>query len=38
MEEIYGRAQGLTIVDKGVSGLLPVFSQGKDAAAAGETK
>lgn len=38
MEEIYGRVQGLTIVDKGVSGLLPVFSQGKDASAAGEAK
>ncbi|MDO8756789.1 MAG: FtsH protease activity modulator HflK [Elusimicrobiota bacterium] len=26
MEEIYGRAESLTIVDKGVSGLLPIFS------------
>ena len=35
MEEIYARVQGLTVVDKGVSGLLPVFSQGKDAVPGG---
>lgn len=34
MEELYGRLESLTIVDKGVSGLLPVFTQGKDAAPA----
>jgi len=35
MEEIYGRLQQLTIVDKGVSGVLPVFTQGKDLPAVG---
>lgn len=38
MEEIYGRLEALTIVDKGVSGLLPVFTQGKDAAVPGEQR
>ncbi len=31
MEEIYGRAESLTVVDKSVSGLLPVFSSGQGA-------
>lgn len=34
MEELYGRVESLTIVDKGVSGVLPVFAPLKDAAAA----
>lgn len=38
MEELYGRVEALTIVDKGVSGVLPVFTQGKEAAAPGESK
>ena len=38
MESLYGRLEALTIVDKGVSGILPIFSQAKDAAAAGEPK
>src|SRR3989338_6027005 len=29
MEDLYGRVKSLTIVDKGVQGLLPVFSSGQ---------
>lgn len=36
LEEIYGRFQQLTIVDKGVQGLLPVFQEAKPAAAGGQ--
>lgn len=36
MEEIYGRFKTLTIVDKGVHGVLPVFPQGKAAVPTGE--
>ncbi|MEK9146445.1 MAG: HflK protein, partial [Elusimicrobiota bacterium] len=34
MEELYGRFKTLTIVDKGVSGVLPVFPQGQASGAA----
>ena len=36
MEELYGRFKALTIVDKGVQGILPVFSQNGQQPAAGE--
>jgi len=36
MEELYGRFKALTIVDKGVQGLLPVFPQKGQQRAAGE--
>lgn len=36
MEELYGRFESLTIVDKGVSGLLPVFSQAPAASRAAQ--
>lgn len=38
MEELYGRVQALTIVDKGVSGVLPVFTQGKEGVVPGGSK
>jgi len=38
MEALYGRMEALTIIDKGASGVLPVYMQGKDAAPAGDNK
>ncbi|MBI4677419.1 MAG: FtsH protease activity modulator HflK [Elusimicrobia bacterium] len=37
MEELYGRFKALTIVDKGVQGLLPVFPQKGQQPASGKT-
>ncbi|MBI4248342.1 MAG: FtsH protease activity modulator HflK [Elusimicrobia bacterium] len=37
MEELYGRIKSLTIVDKGIQGLLPVFPQKGEPSAAGGT-
>ena len=36
IEEIYGRLSEMTIVDRGIKGLLPVFTQGQ--AASGGTR
>lgn len=38
MEEIYGRLESLTVVDKGVSGVLPVFTPDKDGSILGGKK